>query len=588
MQRLVNVNSMTRTPEGRIDAVHGDLLALHALMMRDDIQALPTLEKRVAHFALLENAKRIERKIADFSEGKISNQEQKHLEDSKLTQDEQVELNDMKAMLAGINRYLQNSLSLIPPVLTPIDEKKDVPTIMVAGAGPIGYFSAIDLLYKEEKHQAHVVLIADKYAEFPNKGGVVEPKSFQHYYEALGLSKQFQNQLIECISLRRQQIPSLKHIDMFGRAVYQALGGRIINGIFEWDKIKSVSDSSYPTAEVTPLDAEDKKTEIQRVCCVIAAMGDKSKYPGVERKELAIKEKQKIMRTQSIQLNVSMSPELAEKLTTLNKKNMSGHKFYASRMNTDKNTNTQKVQIHSMMTVQESKVLDELVAQQLPQYLASDLNEKQQADIKLVLKTFFYIEFLSAQSGINIKNRTPLDVMLRDQIKLGKRLCRAFEIPQPSAPPQSVEKIPGTNAVATWVGGAALPPIINGKFISYGVDHAAAVINHLLETNFTAGKLDKTLAGEAYQTWLEEVNKFIEKEQKNGKDMSKAMKSYFAKYYKVTDVKKANAVASSMSPFWSDKGNQSAPSVNLRDTNSAVRVSSTLIVDSKYQNLKGK
>lgn len=608
MQRSTSamiVTRISRSMTERIKAINKNIEALEALFNDLPNQGFANLEKNVASFALFNHANRIQRSIDDFEK------------QNKLTTIETMQLNEIKKRLATISNNIKINLPKVN------DQKADT-TIMIAGAGPVGYFSAVSLLDKQNQHHSNIVLVADKYARFPNRAGSLNSWVVVDYAIALGLGdekdenrRSYIQRLISYITLRKQGDYGIKHIDMLGRATYQAKGGKFVSGTIDWSTITKMNNLDSASVPVSSDIKSHNNTTVPNVRCIINAMGANASYPkGIKREELSTEDNKQILRTNCAQVNVSVSPSLYSKLIELrnyyydqNNYCFVPHFFHGYELadlpkpaDRDKNFPKEEIiyveglskppiknPVHYIVKSPTGKIIEGTIDQsefkhgEMPkgyyQLLSSILlvtserkqthlgkvdkhgnlkvqlfpnlttkendilnsladnhpglkkmNGKEKVEAKIILKLQLFLEFLGKKAKIPCDIIDLNEMVLRDQIKQGKDLCREFKIYKASAPPQEIIELPETRTVATWVGAAALPTILNGQFVWRGVTHAESVIKHLVDHDFKTGKLDdNTQPGILYKKWIEDVNSFINNERSNSKDMSDEMKEYFSK-----------------------------------------------------------
>lgn len=525
MQR--KLKRIVKTTSSRIDAVMRDIHALSELFPTVRKCNFNEYEMHIAHFAMLEHVKRIERKIKDLI--KRNNLDEKKDAATELAGEAGKTIAKAREQLTALSEHINSFLA----IKSAADAKADAKKIMVTGAGPVGYRAAIEFLKRHSEHECDVVLVSDKYADVPMLNGRANDKAFLRYFTSLGLENRA---LFNFIFLRPQGFVSIKHMAMLGRAAYLALGGKIHHGTIDWNEIKA-DDDSFPTVMVTSQSADAKKTPVTNVRCVLNVMGANASYPqDIERKDLEVDEAKKLLRTDCAQVNLNVSQQFMTNLRKLNN-------YYEAKKNNmllivegkkDKR-HLIKTQIYPLLTEKESKKLDHAVEKIFPEILQQEQNEEQRKEYKIVLKTLLFIEFLGDKAQVNVKAESP--VFLRDQIKLGKHLYSKFKVHQPWAPPQKIVQLPGTKAVATWCGAAALPMIVSGDFIAHAVEHAKAVIDCLIKNKFTPEDLSKTPAGGKYQAWINYVNKFIEREHANDPDLSENMQKFLFDKYGVVEAK---------------------------------------------------
>lgn len=628
----IMAKQLDRTIDDRLSAIRRDINALEILVGKIDEQKFEDLEQRVALFILNGHAERIHRALVDLS--------QKSDWNVKSTSED-------KDILEKISTQLIETSERIKKKLPENESKEGESAVVVAGAGPIGYYSAISLLKHSDKHDCNIVLVADKYANFPTRGGTINPWVLGDYAISLGLGNHLKvdinakhlylQKLLDYVTLREQGDYSIKHLDMLGHATYLALGGKIISGTIDWNKIQQDhhKNDGFATVNIMPDNKkEDDCTQIQEVRCIVNAMGANAAYPNnIKRKELQSDEDKQVSRNHCAQVNVSLSPPLFEKLIQLRDCNYSkgdlsfvpffmhgyflrpynempsepqkgivyvkdwnknneieytvktpsgkivtdkiskdkfnivgglpdifsfqftsailkitsekGHTNYGKK---DKNGNY-KVQLFYNLTKNESDLLDKLVEDRFKISSDRGLDDIQKTELRVTLKMQLFLEFLSDKANFSWVIDDSNVMILRDKIKMGKQLCREFKIPNPSAPPQEIVEISGTKTIATWVGAAALPTIINGRFVPTGVKHAEAVIDHLIANNFKMSKLDQSPAMKIYQAWIKEVETFIDYENKNSKDISGEMSNYFNKVVNLANKSESPTPAESLSVF---------------------------------------
>lgn len=527
------IRRLTRTPNQRISALEANNSKLMGKLTALRLAVLPPLEKRVAYFALLHHVQRFQRALEDLPKRIVA--ESKGV--SKLTDAEEKRIANTKEQLQITKQKLEESFKEQCPALP--EQKKYPSTIMVAGAGGIGYFAAVKLKRLEKKHQSNVVLVSDKYADLPTRSGLVNQAAVLKYCEGLGLSTDEKHlfELMRFVALRGHPRLSIKHMDMIGRCVYQAIGGEIKNGKINLHDIKQEKKAELPSVTVVSEHDKEKKTIVTDVRCVVNAMGVNADYPeGVTRKPLVTNP---ILRTQCMQLNLRVSTALAEKLVKLRDhyKKVDRKSCIVTMKGHAKPGGQHNLQLYPLLTEQESKVLDNVVAKYADFYRRPELSESQQEETRLLLKTLLFIDFLEIRAGSELTLKDLAEISLRDQIKLGKHLCSAFEIPQPTAPIMEVCSIPKTNAVTTWVGAAALPPILNGVFMQYALYHANAVIDEIVKNEFKPDTLTNSYpVTNAFMEWLKLVRKHADAEKKHG-DMAVDMSEYFNKRMQVGEAR---------------------------------------------------
>lgn len=485
------IDPIKRTPAERIQAIAKNVDHLRSRLIELLSAQMPQLDMHVAHYALRNHVKHIAKSISI-----LRTPEQKS--ETTLTREHENDLRKLERVLAKINEQIKVSQQELPVLEQKKagDTQKDKPTIMVAGGGPVGFYSAAYLMRHRKEHGANVVLVADKHGSLPIRGGTVDDEAFRKYYLLIGLSKLHQAQLMKFVFLRPAAQFALKHLEMLGKAVFQALGGGILYGEFEYKDMQPVAGKKLPEASVKHLSGEVVK--IPHVKCVINAMGDSAKYPAEIKRE-HVTNAGVLRRTQGAQINFSCSRSFYDKLeqlhNALTKKQEYGAVYIFPLAFSELSI---KMQLFPMLTAKESLVLSERSLQRLPQYISPDMTASQKEEVHLVLKTLLLVEFLGHQEKINLKLGDEDKISIRDSIKK-PTLCRAFQLRQPDAPPRQVVTIPGTAAVTTWVGGAAMPFLLTGNFVEYGVKHARALLEHLIKNNFAAGDLTHSPAEICYQ-----------------------------------------------------------------------------------------
>lgn len=529
MQSSIILKIMTRTKSEQISALQKVIGDIDKLLPKMD-PSFTNFEKRVAHLALLEHVKRVEHAIENMLEP-----EQKSPEASFAPQKALQHLNEN---LKLVKEKINNSLIKIPKP-DAIEAKTSQPSILIAGAGPIGLFAGMYLLL-QQKHQLPVKIIADHHALLPVKNGSIDENAIYYCLNLLGLmtrnnqpeQRHIRQQLLTFITLRRQPFYSLKHMDLLSTVCYLALGGDIVNGTFDWKDIQKIEGTPFPSVSITPLQKGGKKIEITAVRCVIHAMGIGNNYPPqITRQPVVLDDKsEQIMRTHGIQINITVPFQYAVKLSKLDdcllKQTNQTCKMFQLLDKTKINT---KIQIYLFLTENENELLNNVLDQQFSEFLNQHRDDREK-DIRLILKTLLYIDFLSTKVGIDLKIEESIDIIIRDQIKKGKPLCSEFKLPQPTIPPQEVFSLAGTDGVTTWIGAAALPPVINGLFMPYAVKHTTDVLKGLIINGFKPGKLDVICkeAVNTYQAWIERVFKSIKTLNQQHQELSEALEKHFS------------------------------------------------------------
>ncbi len=465
-----------RTHEERIEAIISNFILLdrHAQSINE---SFTNREKRIAYYALLAHCARVLRAIDDLVKKEVREDKRVALTMKVWTLRWQVE---------AFKVYLTTTVERIIAKRPQPSGENRLP-VAIAGGGPAGSATGVAFLGHEE-FKGRVVVVSDKYAEFPTRSGSLADNAMEEYLSVLGISASSYQKLQIFFTVREHISLSIKHLDIAGRAIYLADGGEIIQGrVDSYDQLSLSKDKQHLDLTLNIEGGARGKT-IFNLSCMIITTGYKAFYPhGIKREQLPSAPRQE--RIKNVQVNVLVSASLMDNL----KKLMNKFSFIGFNLN-EKQIEGQppffiKVQFFLFLTVKENGVLEDVVSQ----YSLS-------AEQKILLKLKLYVDFLN-KGALNWS-----ELMLRDQIKSGKHLCYEYEGPQATAPDQKIVALSAhtatfardsgqtdfkstTKTVMAWAGAAAMPPsMIYGLFAGRAATQGMEIANQLVETNFAEGE----------------------------------------------------------------------------------------------------
>ena len=505
------VPTVVRTNRERIRAIKANLNLLNQHIRSID-ESFSNLEKRIACFALLAHCARALRAMDDLVKKEVKEDKQTAIV---------IALEHSRKKVERFRMHLTRELEGTT-VDRPQPSDEDGPTAVIAGFGPTGAATAVAFL-KHKEFKGRVVVISDKYAEFPTRSGNLGLFAMSMYLDTLGISYSSYEKLKIFFTVRNHVQPSIKHLDIAGRAIYLAYGGKIVQGrVNSYDQMSLSKDEKHLDLTLNTEEDTIGKT-IFNLSCMIMTTGYKAFYPdGMKREQLSSAPCRK--RIKHTQVNVLISSALLlDKLRRLmNRVSLVG--FYSNTTRTQSIFFT-KVQLFLFLTTEENSVLEAVVSQ----YHLS-------AEQKALLKLKLYVDYL---------NKGPLDwsgLMLRDQIKSGKRLCSEYEGAQLTAPDQKIVALSApktsteddgeadfkstTKTVTTWAGASAMPSIlVNGLFAQQAAIQGIEVANQLVETNFAPGRHGAPIKAHFDKVTQEMIEK-IEQENNKYPDQSKQLKRF--------------------------------------------------------------
>ena len=364
---------------------------------------------------------------------------------------------------------------------------KNCYNVVIVGAGPAGWAAAVAFLRHEGFTEDRVVVVSDKYAEFPTRSGALNPLAMQDYVCKLGVTLDSYNKLKLFFTVRAHLMPSIKHVDIAGRAIYSALGGRIVRGRFDsYDQLSLPVGKKY--ASLT-LKADEKEgapvTTLSNLSCILITMGFNALFPnGIKREPVPLVPLKE--RVKSVQSNVLIPTLLWPALHRLRGGSFQWFNLGEEKTVQKSSVSFMKAQLFLLLTIKENSVLEEV----LSQYNFAGEEGQQQ---RILLKLKLYLDCLNKHLYGSTLNWSGL--RLRDPIKLGKSACYEFEGTQATAParkivtlfaPQTTGKQPiETKTVATWAGAAAMPFLLNGSFTERAATQAIEVVDYLIKYEFT-------------------------------------------------------------------------------------------------------
>ncbi len=456
------VRRKSRTGTERVQAIRVNLELLNKLAQSIGPD-FSNLERRIAYYALLFHDARTLRAINDL----------------------ETRENKQAAIVEALEPLRQEvdtlSISLTAELKKTTVGRRDGLPVVIFGVGPAGFCAAVTFL-NDEEFKGRVIIISDKYAEFPTRSGVLDSSATQAYAQALGISGASYEKLEIFFTIRQHLELSIKHVDIAGRAIYLALGGEIVQGrVDSYDQMSLPQGKQYLSLTLNAEEGSQEKIIIPNVSCVFNTAGFNTFYPGeIKRQQLSkVPPKERI---KSIKADVLIPAKFFLQLRPLA---LAGFSFFLIPILKEEIFSDSiflvKTQFFLFLTTKENDVLERVVSRY-------NLSPEQ----RILLKLKLYIDYLhSVQGGAG----AALDwsgLVLRDHIKLGKQFCCEFDGSEGTAPPQKIVTLfwrsQASKTVATWAGASAMPPVLNGKFIQYAAVQAKKIVDQLVETKFAPGE----------------------------------------------------------------------------------------------------